>query len=122
VEAIEINATLAGVDGKLNVKCEACDGTGKFIGTDGKNMKTCCFCDSTGHHDILPRTDYTASLDPCMRVARKLKFEIQIDYTSDPWIVVVSSDGYVFGPERINDPDNPALTLSTMLAEIAKEG
>ncbi len=103
-----INTTLAGVEGW----------TGLFLTERGIRVGI-----PPGEDRPQPLTDYTISVTACMRVARKmggLCITFGHDGTGD--IVLISW----WNPERKSmikeDYDNnPALTLSTMLAQIARE-
>lgn len=106
-EKAAINTTLAGVEGLTeNKDCPYCNNTGF----------THCACYGTGKINT-PLPDYTTSLDPCMRVARKL--QCQVTFTK-------------YGRVEIEDRDRNAKiskfeecdlahTLATMLTEIVKE-
>lgn len=102
----EINTTLAGVEGWKEVR------------TNGGSNNVWGISPETGN--FIPIPDYTTSLDPCMRVARKLKLEVTY-VRGCGWEIVEQFKPSHTIISMIKDLDNPALTLATMLAEIVKE-
>lgn len=120
MEAIEINTTLAGVEG-INYTDWFCRDCGETMLISDDRM-----CSKTyRHHDLFKNslTDYTTSLDPCMRVAVILGFEIRL---TESRVGIYRFDGHLYNAKlvqqcRVFGDATIALTLSTMLAEIARE-